>query len=179
VEIGQREAPRGSEAPEAAIRPVPPPHPSTAESKGWQCPRVPDVLSAVRRRQLAALHVVGVGVVLLALVPLGDGVVGAQERGQVGGRGQRAAGGSPGPVGQDAAPLVERVLRLRQLLGRRRHRRRGLGEAGERPGLAGVEAREALPDQPNLKERFQLIGTQKTILLNKKNTYPILQKQAK
>jgi len=123
-------------------------HANAAEPGGrqWQCRCVPDVLAAVR--QLAVFHVV-VGVVLLALVPLGDGVVGAQERRQVGGRGQRAAGGSPGPVGQDAAPLVEWVLRLGQQLLGRRHRRRGLRQAGERLGLAGVEAREALPDQTN------------------------------
>jgi hypothetical protein len=145
TEIRQREGPRRSEAPKA----VPPLHAAnTAESRErqWRCRRVPDVLAVVRH--LAVLHVV-VGVVLLALVPFGHGVVGAQELRQVGGRGQRAAGGSPGPVGQDAAALVEGLLRLGQHLLDRRRRRCGLGEAGERLRLAGVEAREALPDQPN------------------------------
>ena len=100
-------------------------------------------------RQLVAFLLLVVGVVLFALVPLGDGVVRGQERGQVGGRGERAAGGSPGPVGQDPAALVEGVLWLGQLLGRR-HRRRGLGEACERLGLAGVEAGETLPDHTKL-----------------------------
>jgi hypothetical protein len=88
--------------------------------------------------------VVVVGVILLALVPLGHGVVRAEQRGQVGGRGQRAAGGSPGPVRQNAAALVEGVLRLGELLGLR-HRRRRLGEAGEGLGLARVVAGEAAP----------------------------------
>ena len=69
--------------------------------------------------------------------------------GQIGDRGERAAGGSPGPVGQDPAALVEGVLWLGQLLGRR-HRRRGLGEACERLGLARVEAGETLPDHTKL-----------------------------
>ena len=81
----------------------------------------------------------GVGVVVfLAFVALGEGVVGGEERGQVGGRGQRAAGGAARPGGQNAAALVEGVLRLGELL----HGvpRRRLREAGEGLGLAGVEA---------------------------------------
>lgn len=141
LQIRQREGPRRSEAPKA----IPPLHSNTEESWGrqWQCRRVPDVLASVRQMVVSLLLV---RVVLFALVPLGDGVVRGQERRQVGGRCERAAGGSPGPVGQDAAALVEGVLWLGQLLGRR-HRRRCLGEARERLGLAGVEAGEARPDQ--------------------------------
>ena len=81
--------------------------------------------------------------VLLVLVPLHDGVVEGEERGQVGG-GQRAAGGSPPlPGGEHAAALVEGVLRLGDLLGGSLGRR--LGEAREGLGLAGVEIREAPP----------------------------------
>ena len=81
--------------------------------------------------------------VLLALLPLHDGVVEREERGQVGGD-QRAAGGPPPrPRGQHAAALVERVLRLGDLLGGRLGRR--LRQAREGFGLAGVEIREAPP----------------------------------
>ncbi|BAT06244.1 Os08g0517001, partial [Oryza sativa Japonica Group] len=94
----------------------------------------------------AAAALLGVGVVLLVLL-LDDGVVGGEERGQVGG-GQRAAGRAPPrPRGEDAAALVERVLRLGDLL--RRRLRRRLGQARERLGLAGVEVGESPPAKEN------------------------------
>lgn len=76
-------------------------------------------------------------------------MVGREERWEVGGGGEGAAGGSPRPGGEDAAALVEGVLRLGQLVGRRRRRRRRLGEAGERLGLAGVEVGESPPAKEN------------------------------
>lgn len=79
----------------------------------------------------------------LLVVLLQDGVVGGEERREVS-RGQRAAGRAPPvPRRQHTAALVERVLRLGDLLGGRR--RRGLRQARERLGLAGVEVGDATP----------------------------------
>jgi hypothetical protein len=79
----------------------------------------------------------------LLVVLLHHRVVRGQQRRQVRG-GQRAARRPPPrPRPQHAPPLVERVLRLRDLLGGRRRRR--LRQARERLGLARVEVGQAPP----------------------------------
>ncbi|RLM60799.1 hypothetical protein C2845_PM14G18510 [Panicum miliaceum] len=142
LEVGHGEGPRGPERARVRV----PPHLAAggvhAQPRGRERRRPPAPEPAAGAARLLVLVLVLV-VRALLVVLLHHGVVGGEERREVC-RGQRAAGRAPPvPRRQHAASLVERVLRLGDLLGRRR--RRGLRQARERLGLARVEVGEAAP----------------------------------
>ena len=159
LEVGHGEGPRGPERARVRV----PPHLAAggvhAQPRGRERrrPPAPEPGAGAAARLLTLVVVV---VRALLVVLLHDGVVGGEERREVR-RGQRAARRAPPvPRRQHAAALVERVLRLGDLLGRRR--RSGLRQARERLGLARVEVGEAAPAGSHADSVWSVQSSSKT-----------------